>query len=61
MLLPREQSNLSNLMIPTKEPILASDEHHPTCTGSLNISFDGDCVHIYLITFTLLPTENKVG
>jgi hypothetical protein len=35
MLLPHEQSIYKDLMIPTEEPILASDEHHSTSIGSL--------------------------
>jgi hypothetical protein len=38
MLLPREQSIYENLMIPTWEPILASDKHHSTFTVSYSIA-----------------------
>jgi hypothetical protein len=35
MLLPHEQSIYKDLMIPTEEPIFASDERHSTCTGPI--------------------------
>jgi hypothetical protein len=38
MLLPHEQSIYKDLVIPTQEPILASDEHHSTSIGSYSIA-----------------------
>jgi hypothetical protein len=35
VLLPHEQSISRDLMIPTLEPILASDKHHSTCNGPM--------------------------